>query len=111
MPSLDGKYIYYTLRPGTQVWRVPVDGGDKQPVLPPLDNWGNFAVVEKGIYFIAANTKTIAFYDFATRATSPVYTLEKPASFGLTATPDGKTVLFTQTDRDSNELVLVENFH
>jgi len=44
------------------------------------------------------------------RRRQPVCTLEKPPSFGLTATADGETVVFPQTDRDRNELVLVENF-
>ena len=100
----------YTLRPPTQVRRVPVDAGEEQQVLPSLDNWCNFAMVEKSIYFIAANTKNHRLYDFTTRTASlSIPSKSLPAS-ALARLPTAETVLFTQTDRDRNELVLVENF-
>jgi hypothetical protein len=37
--------------------------------------------------------------------------LTRPVLPGLSVSPDGLTVLFTQTDRDDVNLMLVENFH
>jgi Tol biopolymer transport system component len=111
LTSMDGKYLYYTTYTNPpQLWRVPVDGGEEVGVLPAIDSWGNFAVVESGIYYVPPQKKEIDFYDFGSRKSTLVRALEKRPEFGLTATPDGKTLLFTQVDRESTELMLLENF-
>jgi len=36
--------------------------------------------------------------------------IDKPLGFGLTAAVDGRSVLYTQTDRGTSDLILLENF-
>jgi hypothetical protein len=36
--------------------------------------------------------------------------LEQPISFGLTISPDGRTLLYEQLDNVGSDLMLVENF-
>jgi hypothetical protein len=93
------------------VWQVPVDGGDEVQVTPGIDLWGNFAVVDSGIFFVPKEKGAIQFFDFATRQVKTIAKVDKPITFGLTATADGRTVLYTQTDREIDELILVEDFH
>ena len=112
LESSDGQYLYYARRsPSDGIWRVPVGGGEEVQVIPAIDTWGNFAVTERGIYFVPPEKGTIEFYDFATRQARTVAKADKPLDFGLDATPDGRFVVYAQTDRNTDELLLVDNFH
>jgi hypothetical protein len=70
--------------------------------------WGHYAVTTTGIYFLndddAEPHPTIEFYKFATSKVSPVLALDEKAARlqpSLSATTDGKTLYFTQYDRQS----------
>ena len=111
LESCDGKDVYYARRRATDgIWRVPAAGGEETQVIPGIDLWGNFAVTEKGIYFVPAEKGTIQFYDFATRRVHIIAKINKPLQFGLNATDDGQSVIYTQMDRQMDELMLVDNF-
>ena len=113
--SLDGKFVYYSKgRYGTSLWKISVDGGDETQVLESLVSWDGFVVVDAGIYFIptpaaGAASSSINFLSFATGKIRSVATTDRPAD-GLTVSPDGRWILYTQLDQDVSELMLVENF-
>jgi Tol biopolymer transport system component len=112
LDSTDGRFVYYARRnPAEGIWRILAAGGPETRVIPAIDAWGNFAVADRGIYFVPPQRGAIQFYDFATRQVKSVARIAKPLAFGLTATADGRTILFTQTDSEISELILVENFH
>lgn len=113
----DGKFLYYTKYPAVPgVWRIPTSGGEETEVIAALEPeyWGYWAVVENGIYYLDTTEKpAIAFFDFTTHRTRRVFDLEnRPAgeATGLAASPDGRTILYTQLDALSRDIVLVENF-
>jgi Tol biopolymer transport system component len=111
LESSDGQFLYYARRsPNDGIWQVPVAGGEETQVIPHIDTWGNFAVVDRGIYFVPPDKASIEFYEFATRQTKAVAKPGKVVEFGLTATADSRFVAYAQTDQDSNELMLVDNF-
>ncbi len=111
LPSADGKYLYYTTRTNPPaLWRVPLEGGEETQILPAIQSWGDFAVARKGIYFIPAERREIDFYDFATSKTSLVYAMKLRPDFGITLSPDGRFLFFTQVDRETSELMLVDHF-
>lgn len=108
--SLDGKSIYFTRMDRPGIWSVPAHGGAEASVLhdkPQLGYWGDWALTRTGIYLLnteADPTPSIEFYDFTTHTTKPVLALkEQPARQqpGLSATPDGRTLYYTQYDRQS----------
>jgi Tol biopolymer transport system component len=112
LASPEGKYIYYTKQtspPG--LWRAELDGATETLVIPEIDQWGNFAVTKKGVYYISPEEKDLRFYDFAKKATASVWKTDKPLDSGMSASGDGKHILVGQTDRSAGELMLVENFH
>ena len=115
--SLDGKVLYYAKGldvPG--LWRIPTDGGEETELISSLEPgyWGYWAVAENGIYYLDTTAKPrIAFFDVTTHRTTRVFDLEnRPAreAPGLAVSPDQGTILYTQVDALSNDIILVENF-
>jgi hypothetical protein len=112
--SLDGKSIYYTkgLAPGV-LWKMPVSGGEESQVLPSVV-WRTFHLVNEGVYFIsepAADGKSsVQFLSFATGKVKTVAPITAPPSSGLSVSPDGRSLLFSQVDESGSDLMLVENF-
>jgi Tol biopolymer transport system component/DNA-binding winged helix-turn-helix (wHTH) protein len=110
--SPDGRWLYYSqdTRP-MSIWRVPVDGGAETKVLEFLSYNFNFAVTDKGIYFLArrAGVASIEFFDFATRKTTLLHTLDRPSWFGFALAPDQRSILFSKTDSRTSDLMVVEN--
>jgi len=115
LESPDGKTLYCAKDfAGASIWRVPVDGGEEIQVLASLSNYGNFAVVDEGIYFVPVDDdragSSIEFFTFATGKTSPVFTTAKPVGFGLTVSLDKRWILYSQRDLQDSDLMLVKNF-
>ena len=116
--SPDGRFLYYAKGlavPG--LWRIPTNGGEETEVISSLEAgyWGDWAVVEGGIYYLATTTTKpgIVFFDFATHRTTRVFDVENPAARsapGLAVSPDKKTILYTQLDALNSDIMLVENF-
>ncbi|MHC4540085.1 MAG: protein kinase domain-containing protein [Planctomycetota bacterium] len=117
LESPDSQFVYYTKKLGDNpaLWRVPVDGGEEAPVhdlVKPAD-FGQWTVVDEGIYFVNAtepSSPIIEFFDFATNQVRSIATLEKPTIVGLAVSPDGRWILYTQIDRADSDIMLVENF-
>ena len=115
--SLDGKFLYYTKGATVSgIWRIPTAGSEETEVIGSLEAgyWGYWALVKNGFYYLETTGKpTIAFFDFTTRRTTKVFELEnRPAreATGMAVSPDGRTILYTQLDALSRDVVLVENF-
>jgi hypothetical protein len=85
----------------------------------------NFAVLDGGIYYIdqlpdnagggpndrpSVETR-LQYFDFATSTSKTVARNLGPVGLGLTASSDGRTILFTRLDASIDDLMLVENFH
>ncbi len=127
--SVDGRYLYYS-RPSAfpvSLWRVPVSGGEEEQVLREIAGVLNFAVARDGIYFEASPPSSplghipmltpfsrpetlLDFLSFATGKVTRVMTLDRRAAIGLDVSPDGRTLLFAQSDSFTEDLMLVENF-
>jgi Tol biopolymer transport system component/DNA-binding winged helix-turn-helix (wHTH) protein len=115
--SPDGEFLYYTKYPAVSgIWRIPAGGGEETDVVPTLepDYWGYWGIAGNGIFYLDTIAKpAIAYYDFATRRTSRIFDFQsRPARqvTGLAVSPDVQTILFTQLDALSRDIVLVENF-
>jgi WD40-like Beta Propeller Repeat len=110
LESYDGSTVYYSRIYDAGIWKVPSRAGDESKVVegkPQIGYWGYFAVTKVGVYFLDAEAEpspAIEFSDFATGRASTVYSFkERPARLqpSLSATADGKTIYFTQYDRQS----------
>jgi Tol biopolymer transport system component/DNA-binding winged helix-turn-helix (wHTH) protein len=115
--STDGRFLYYAKGmsvPG--LWRIPTKGGEEVEIIGSLEagHWGYWAVVENGIYYLDTKGKPgIAYFNVTTRRTTRVFDLEnRPATQapGLAVSSDKGTILYTQLDALSRDIMLVENF-
>ena len=115
--SPDGQFLYFTKYPTEPgIWRIPTIGGDETVVIPSLEPeyWGYWGMVDHGIFYLDTTAKpAIGFYDFGTRRTERVFDLERrPVRQipGLAASPDSRSILYTQLEALSRDVVLVEDF-
>ncbi|HEY1759570.1 MAG TPA: protein kinase [Bryobacteraceae bacterium] len=113
--SPDGKTLYFTKEMGMGgLWKMPVDGGPETQVIPDVHRY-DYAVTGKGIYFATEGTRgrsaAIQFLNLATGITTQIVKVDKPLELGLTVSPDGRSLLFSQVDSYGRDLMLVENFH
>ena len=96
------------------LWRTPVEGGEEVEVLPGISDWSTFAPVARGIYFIPSRGPTapasIQFLSFLDGRIKTIIGIAKPVFVGLTVSPDGKSLLYTQIDQEVSDLMVVERF-
>jgi Tol biopolymer transport system component/predicted Ser/Thr protein kinase len=110
--SPDGRHLYYTKFAGAgqpqSLFRMPAAGGEETRILPAVHWWASYGVTSKGIYF-APDDKKIQFLDLASGSVSTLVVLDKGVN-GLSASPDDAYLVWAQIDRNSMDLMVVENF-
>jgi Tol biopolymer transport system component len=115
--SADGRFLYYGKgfdelgAAPNQLWRVLKDGGDETMVLPAIKSYRSVAVSPSGIYYVLGEGAhdTIQYFDFATGKSRRILSLPFPAAYGLSLSPDGRYLLFSQNSAEESDLMLVEN--
>jgi Tol biopolymer transport system component/predicted Ser/Thr protein kinase len=120
--SAEGRNLYYAKGiDAAGVWRVPIHGGDEQPLLkhPAARYWGYMDVTDAGIYYLERAGEppsvrySIRFHNLATGRDALIADYQRlPYSgpVGLAVSPDGRALLYSQIDRSGTDLMLVENF-
>jgi Tol biopolymer transport system component len=124
--SPDGAYLYYVeaiLTPGS-IWRVPSSGGGPPVRLVSGVILGNYAVLDGGIYYIdrpsgdggiylidrPSPQTRLQYFDFSTRKSTTVVGNLGDVDLPLTASQDGRIILYPRRDSSLDDLMLVENF-
>ena len=96
------------------VWRALPDGSQEVKVLDSIDSSGGWTVGKEAMYFFRTPDKMgyrdICFYEFATGQTRKIVTTQRPLSSRIVVSPDGRTILYPQSDESGSVLMLVENF-
>ncbi len=114
--SADGKWVYFTKYGLPGLWRVPSAGGPEQKVLddPPANYWGYFSLNHIGLYFLGTDRDqpALRYFNYANSSAITLYVFPKsPARFsGLSVSPDGRWVLYTDQSSQGNNIMLVQDF-
>ena len=113
--STDGSSLYFvesrTLEtPGT-LWRLPLEGGEPERVLEGVMPT-SFDLLDMGIYYVERlrDRNNLRFFDLARRQSTGIAENLGNLAAGLSASADGRTILFPRVDSSADELMLVENF-
>jgi hypothetical protein len=124
--SPDGEYLYFNeaMEMPSPLWRQPVSGGTPVKVLEGVIR-GAFTVVDSGVYYIdrpsgrggllftdqPSGETRLRYWDFARQRTTTVARNLGNVFLGLTASTDGRTILYSRVDSSVDDLMLVDNFH
>jgi len=114
--SPDGKTLYFPWSDGTgDMMMLPLDRPDAKPQpvpgMPKISHEARWAVLPDGIYFSPRdNPRSICFFDFATTKTRAIFKADKNLAEGMSISPDGRYMLYSQIDESNADIMLVNNF-
>jgi Tol biopolymer transport system component len=115
--SFDGRTLYYvravTAAPGSLMAR-PMAGGKEHTISGCVSD---YAVAPRGIFYVecatpgapASGQENLRYWDAATGRDRPVATLDADWIGGLSASPDGQSILYARSHLTS-DLMSIENF-
>jgi len=114
--SADGKWVYYSKSDMAGLWRVPISGGAEEKVLshPSIGYWGSWAIRGDEIFYLNSMPTAPALESFnvSSQRTTRIMSLQRvlPPVSGLTVSPDGRSLLYTDLTEAGSHITLVENF-
>jgi Tol biopolymer transport system component len=123
--SPDGVWLYFveSIAGSSPLWRMPTAGGAAEKVVESVDLL-NFAVLDRGIYYIdrisggagihyldrSAGETRLRYFDLATRRSTTIVPKLGNVDVPITASADGRMVIYPRQDSSVDDLMLVEKF-
>ncbi len=111
--SPDGRFVYFTPKRGYGIplKRVPTRGGEEETVVEAVFQGVAFAVTDETVYYAtppdANGAATLRSRDLKTGQDRDLITLRAARWVDMTCSPDGKTLLVTQSENNA-DIVMVE---
>jgi len=109
--STDGKSLYYTkTQTASKLWQLALDGTEERVVAEEVA-WRAFAVAADRLYFARPSPDglpTLVSLFLATGKVSIITRLPQPLAAGLSLSPDGRYLLYSQIDGSSADLTLLQ---
>jgi serine/threonine protein kinase/Tol biopolymer transport system component len=114
--SLDGGTLYFMRKVTGALLARPTASGQERTIVGCVDGW-NYAVAPRGLYYLDCSTQDgttasrwiLRYRDSATEQERPAAALEADWIGGLSASPDGRSLVYGRTVWTS-ELMMIENF-
>jgi Tol biopolymer transport system component/DNA-binding winged helix-turn-helix (wHTH) protein len=113
--SMDGRILFYSKYGEAGIWKRSLETGEESRL--PIDTccWFTWDVTRDGIYFENLDfppNGRIDFFDFAHGQSTPILTLDKPASLygGVAVSPDGKSLIFGLSEVNESYIDVMKNF-
>jgi Tol biopolymer transport system component/DNA-binding winged helix-turn-helix (wHTH) protein len=118
--SFDGRSIYFAdvfSHQHTAVLKsiaLPPEP-DKESIvdgLPRLRSSELWTLVPGGIYFVPADApRSLRYFDFASNQTRQIFEVDRNFGSGLSVSPDGRWILYSQIGDINKDIMLVDHFH
>ena len=112
-----GRFFYYAKTAADpDIWKLGLDDREEAVMSPRLhlEDWSNWALVNKGIFFLHDTPQAhpmMSFLDLATAGIRDVTPLQKqPWHPRVSVSADGHFVLYQQIDMRVSNIMLLENF-
>ena len=81
------------------------------PGMPEVLTFDLWTLAKTGIFFVPAGApKSLRYFDFRTGNGRELFTVKRDFAGGLSVSPDGRYLLFSQVDEANSDIVLVRNF-
>jgi Tol biopolymer transport system component len=115
--SYDGETVYFANQSGgpatLQVISLkPLSSQSVLKGMPAVADQSWWTVVPRGIYFVPANSpKSLQYFDFATKRVRQIFEVEKYFVNGVSVSPDGRSILYTQMQDPNTDIMLVDPFY
>jgi Tol biopolymer transport system component len=114
--SADGKSLYFLTRNVDAAVRVlPLGAANAKDTglngMLNVEHNQQWQVTASGIYFVEERRpETALFFDFKTGRTKDLFKGNKAIMNGISVSPDGRFILYSQLDRFTTSVQLVQNF-
>jgi Tol biopolymer transport system component/DNA-binding winged helix-turn-helix (wHTH) protein len=114
--SLDGKTLYFASNHDNSTLKkvaLPAQPDTESTVdgMPPVRNAELWTLTRAGIYFVPADApRSVRYFDFATRRITPILEADKELDGGLSISPDGRSIIYSQIDDLNSDIMLVDQF-
>lgn len=122
--SPDGRWLYYAAYPAGGLYRTPLSGGAEEQILSNILDTESYAVAPNGIFYLArapgAHERRYSlgvpfaradlhFLNTETGQDERLLHFPRPLYGGLSLAPDGRSLAYAEMERDTQELVLIED--
>jgi Tol biopolymer transport system component len=113
--SMDGSALFFvegaTMNAGGPLLRMPLDGGQVTKIVDAADPL-RFDVRAEGIYYVmmVRGESTLRYVNLITGRDSLIGSKLGRLDYGLSSTPDGRSIFFSRIDSSVDDLMLVERF-
>ncbi|MGC1904612.1 MAG: winged helix-turn-helix domain-containing protein [Candidatus Acidiferrum sp.] len=112
--SFDSKTLYFVPRAidGT-LESNSLEHPDTKSVdgLPPIRVFSLWTVAPGGIYFVPTDSpRSLCYFDFATKKIRHIFEMQKDFNHGLSISPDGRWILYSQLDEVNSDIMVIHHF-
>jgi Tol biopolymer transport system component/DNA-binding winged helix-turn-helix (wHTH) protein len=113
--SIDGSVLYFAKRnANTGLGMLSPQGAFLESGvegLPPIIQENLWTMTRGGVYFVPADSpKSLRYFDFATKKIRDVFEIDKDFGDGLSVSPDGRWLLYSQVDDENSDIMVVDRF-
>jgi Tol biopolymer transport system component len=114
--SFDGKTLYFASHGvNSTLNRVALPGQPNTESevdrFPRLLNSRVWTLSPDGIYFVPADMpRSVRYFDFGTRQIRQIFEVDKDFESGLSVSPDGHWILYSQAGDEGSDIMLVDQF-
>jgi Tol biopolymer transport system component len=110
--SPDGHWLWFAEWPGGGLYRMPLGGGEITRLIDRMSDAAGYVATTAGVYYWSGDAPhtELRYLDLQTRRDQVVFRPAVPASGNLAMSPDGRWLCFPLVERDSQELVMIENW-